>query len=118
MEKREIKFKVYDKIHNSFIYPSNLVFRLDGHLFDRFLNEEIHDYEMLQFTGLRDKNNVELFEGDILIYCGAIGFVFYNPNSCMFMIKFPVHKSFWSFDSIEEEFEIIGNIIENKDIFK
>lgn len=80
----------------------------------RELEEE--QYELMQSTGLKDKNGVEIFEGDILK--GDDGEVFYNS------VVFDKEKAiFMRSDSIElwenvEELEVIGNIYENPELLE
>lgn len=69
-----------------------------------------------QYTGRNDKNGVDIFEGGIVTYSGAAGIVFYDKDSSMFMVSFQLHRSRYSFDSLDEEVEVIGNIHDNKNL--
>lgn len=67
------------------------------------------------YIGVNDKNGERIFEGDKILHKGAKGVVYYEFEIAMFMIKFDIPMmSTYSFDSIEGEIEIIGNIHENK----
>ena len=57
MNNREIKFRVWDKLLNKFI-PWNCFIPFDN---DR-------EYIIQQYTGLKDKDGQEIYEGDIIQY--------------------------------------------------
>lgn len=109
---REIKFKAWDKEFKQFS--------------DMALNYKIADinyytdYEWMQYTGLKDKNGKEIYEGDILEFSGnvvALGIVKYNENFATFQAC--NGNSGWLFGNESgTSIEIIGNIYENPELVK
>ncbi len=67
---REIKFRVWDKEDKNMSIPFDIFdFSQDESGFKWFGNTNVDDKEnivILQFTGLKDKNGKEIFEGDIV----------------------------------------------------
>lgn len=81
--------------------------------------------EPQQFTGLKDKNNKEIYEGDILYSIddfaddkhSAIFTVVYDEYTWVFRMKGD-HKGGHSWLEINKDCEIIGNIFENPELLK
>jgi uncharacterized phage protein (TIGR01671 family) len=104
---REIKFRAWDKSCNKMRGISGLqdCFSLRS---DGVCNE---DYILLQYTGLKDKNGKEIYEGDILKSKSGNLFtcVFYGAG---FKLSQNNGKKVWSSNNTST-LEFIGNIYEN-----
>lgn len=72
---KEIKFRAWDKNQKWMFYPSSISWK-DGKLWvcnsrgeNRLEYELINpNAELMQYTGLKDKNGKEIYEGDIVKY--------------------------------------------------
>ena len=135
---REIKFRIWDKSFKKFLeddYESKNVIDGDGNLFMYVLSETFRDlyfYKLLknieisEYTGLKDKNGKEIYEGDILKY----NFPYDGRLKHVSPVKFlETEASFGIKDRYENEiplyriaannyFEVIGNIYENEELLK
>ena len=65
--------------------------------------------EIMQYTGLKDKNGKEIYEGDILEVYGG---------ECINYLVESLYSIFYDRINTELEYEIIGNIHENPELLK
>lgn len=70
-----------------------------------------------QYTGLTDRNEKKIFEGDIVEYKDEYGKIVYHDNEAMFVIEFDTWCT--DFDHITgNEIEVVGNIHDNPELLK
>lgn len=77
-----------------------------------------HGLELMQFTGLLDKNGKEIYEGDIIgdiSLDGHAGVVIYFTERSRYVIEHPNKKRIYELFA-NCEYEIIGNIYENPEL--
>jgi len=78
---------------------------------------EVHPDSVGQFTGLKDKNGKEIYEGDITaddIYGNYT--VKWSDNDCLFFLNHEELDSKDLYKQKAEVIEVIGNIYENPDL--
>jgi len=116
------KFRVWDKDSEKMIYgvgidPSGIPYSIpegaeDYTQFDYYLNGI-----KMQFTGLKDRNGKEIYEGDIIDTNGGRGEVIWNEELAAWGVKQMVSDHTWIdrlCDWTDEE--VIGNIYENQEL--
>ena len=118
---REIKFRAWDKLNKEMINVEFIDFQKREVYKDVVSYRKFNDVELMEYTGLKDKNNKEIYEGDILSD-GNIKkphkVVFENGS---FRAEFKGDFDEYSFDLIDvvaQGCEVIGNIYKNQELME
>ena len=121
------RFRVWDKVFKEMVQVNALV--LDEQVVKvtykngNVAKEDMKEYELMQSTDLRDRNSVEIFEGDIVDYKGRKAVVKWHGSYASFIYRFvdelkervsEWHPLFLAY----YHFEVIGNIYENKNLLE
>lgn len=123
---REIKFRAWDKEHKrwtNYSIADDLPRFYDKHTGCWKTDKEGKRFILSQYTGLKDKNNREIYEGDVIkaiSFARWIGVVEYSDENSTFIFD-DLDKKYRG-DSIvfmsqfDQGFKILGNIYENPEL--
>ena len=125
---REYKFRAWDKKKNIFVPQGEIVFSDYGDTkvvvvpnCIEYIKDSCHEYEdsnrfeIGQFTGLKDINNIEIYEGDYMLD---------SHSGCWGEVKFYKGAFVVEFDNeIQDLYDwtcecVIGNIYENPELLE
>ena len=123
---REIKFRAWDKDRKEMIKVNTIYFNNSNGLYINSLLAE--NMQLMQYTGLKDKYGVEIYEGDI-VSCtygiwheepnglSRIGDIVYDIKSCSFRIRIKNSAVLVAFyDTTSKDIVVIGNIYDNPEL--
>ena len=122
---REIKFRAWlkekkimgevlgiDILHKEIFFSNEDV--------DCYEHTDFKDIELMQYTGLKDKNNKEVYEGDIVKLRAnhGIGIIKYSDEWGAFVVEYikPRPLAVLGMNYYKEDIEILGNIYENPEL--
>lgn len=131
---REIKFRAWDKVKQiwcNYKIDDGKVYFIDndtGCLYRNYPGK-YENFDLMQYIGLKDINNVEIFEGDIVEMSKEnsdfkeISVVKFDKNKASFVLETQDDYGYLSYDISyynyhKVYYKVIGNIYENKELLE
>ena len=113
---RKLKFRAWDRGNKEMLFDNELlVTKLESNKFDPTpLNQTLTIlsavHELMQFTGLHDKNGKEIYEGDIVKRI--------NTEGSIEITEVKYKAPYWTVKDFAPEYgyTVIGNIYENPEL--
>lgn len=116
-----LRYRAWDKLRKRMSTVDRIYFDTEGvQLKDGsgLYWRDFRDIILMQFTGLKDKNGTEIFEGDVVRLLDSLYTVFYDSEKGSYRLK--PHDDRWVVDYMSNfshggNFEVVGNICEGKE---
>ena len=132
---REIKFRGKAEYYNDWLYGNLVQTREKGaYIFPLDAPDSVDRYSVLentvsQYTGVKDKNGNEVYEGDILltftrvythkdIEKGIVYKIVWSHRSSAWILKNSTGEFLFVSSCIASSFEVIGNIYDNPELLE
>ena len=127
--KREIKFRAYSKSSNVMFKPFSIWDVQNTYKMPSDFVSETKPI-LMQYTGLKDKNGKEIYEGDVFNnpVLGTFKIIFNDGSFCYEILKRSEPESYLSYPkghidtlwmkNVVTNYEIIGNIYQDKHLLK
>ncbi|MFS8631297.1 MAG: YopX family protein [Bacillales bacterium] len=122
---KPIKFRVWLDEFNKMFYDVGLMggelyVNIDGKGYD--VVGDCRDFKLMQFTGIKDRNGREIYEGDLLQHPnGTIAEIQYSDYLAAFVAVYAQNGDI-EMDFLDKEIvntcEIVGNIYENPELLE
>ena len=123
---REILFRAWSYVSEKMTYGVENAIGNSCFAFVHLIHD--NDVEVMQFTGLRDKKGMEIYEGDIVTYKRSVGNwtgqfmttthkVIFTEEVNAFVMEYGSSyiklRKHWNY-----EYEVIGNVFENPNLLQ
>ena len=124
---REIKFIAWDLVNLEMVEVLEIDFgerclTVMSNKYDEVQCRFLRDFKLMQYTGLKDKNGIEVFEGDVIEETDeellTIAQVKWNQKSAMFELHECRLPLIGSDDGEALGCKVVGNIYENPELLK
>lgn len=115
---RAIKFRAWDMLKkrwSNYKINDGTVYFMDKNtgVWYGSYNKRYKDFNLMQYTGIKDKNGKEIYEGDIVVNSdGDYGYVFFKDG--VYNVR---HDDYTGY-LFAWDYEIKGNIYENLEMVK
>lgn len=127
---RPIKFRAWNPVQQV-MYPCGSAYYCEGGILAENESSNSDGEILMQFTGLKDKNGKEIYEGDIVNWKQAGGGLL-EPDASTYTCEIKWERTGWAcvdvkpikddyhshFTFSASHIEVIGNIYENPELLK